>query len=209
MPARDFSFDGVHVFLTFPQCPLEREQLRDSLVGRLGGCKYLIARELHSDGNAHLHAYIHFGGRKRFTGSDAFDVDGYHPNVQKPRSARSVIAYCCKDDATPLANFDYQAGVPAEGWSELLERSGSKAEFLEAVRQRFPRDYVLSLERLLFFCEWRFGRDETAYTGRTRGEFRELHSMTDWVRVNLVEVSSYVHINTLRLPAPGLKKSLS
>jgi len=77
------------------------------------------------------------------------------------------------------------------------------------VRQRFPRDYVLNLERILFFCEFRFGRDETPYSGRVRSEFVELPSMTEWVEVNLLPVSIYVHINTLRLPAPGQKKSLS
>jgi len=209
MPAASFSFDGVHVFLTYPQCALEREQLRDALVASCNPQKYLIGRERHEDGNYHLHAYLHFGGRRRFTSERAFDVDGHHPNIQKPRSARSVIAYCTKDDTEPLANFDYTSGEPNEGWSDILEKSGSRGEFLEAVRQRFPRDYVLNLERILFFCEFRFGRDETPYSGRVRSEFVELPSMTEWVEVNLLPVSIYVHINTLRLPAPGQKKSLS
>lgn len=200
MPASDFSFDGIHVFLTYPQCNLDREQLRDILVPKSGATKYLIGRERHEDGNYHLHVYLHFGRRRRFVGADAFDVDGHHPNVQKPRSAGSVIAYCCKEDTEPLANFDYQAGIPREGWSDILDQSGCKREFLEAVRRRFPRDYVLNLGRLLEFCEWRFGRDETPYVGRARSEFREPDALSDWVGTNLVEVRIYpahAYIGTL------------
>jgi len=193
MPAAEFAIDGVHVFLTYPQCALEREQLRDILIERTDPSKYLIARERHSDGNYHLHAYLHFGRRRRFVGTTVFDVDGHHPNIQRPRSARSVIAYCSKEDTEPLANFDYSQGETDDNWSSLLERSGSKAEFLEAVRCRFPRDYVLNLERLLFFCEWRFGRDETEYVGRARSDFVELPSMKDWVEVNLLQVRIWAY----------------
>lgn len=188
MPAAEFAFDGVHVFLTYPQCPLEREQLRNILCERINPERYLIARERHSDGNFHLHAYLHFGRRRRFVGASIFDVDGFHPNIQKPRSASNVVAYCCKEDIEPLANFDYQEGDPNANWSTILAASGCKADFLEAVRNRFPRDYVLSLERLLFFCEWRFGRDETTYEGRARSEFTELPAMKDWVEANLLQV---------------------
>ena len=188
MPAAEFAFDGTHVFLTYPRCPLEREQLRDRIVERTNPTKYLIGRERHDDGGYHLHAYLHFGRRRRFVGADAFDVEGYHPNVQKPRSAGNVIAYCCKEDTEPLANFDYQLGEQDESWTSILERTGNETEFLQAVRSRFPRDYVLRLRELLYFCEWRFGRAETEYTGRERSDFIELPAMKDWVEVNLLQV---------------------
>lgn len=203
MPAAEFAFDGVHVFLTYPQCPLEREQLRDFLCERTSPSKYLIARERHDDGNYHLHAYVHFGRRRRFVGTDSFDVDGYHPNIQRPRSAGSVIAYCCKEDTEPLANFDYRAGETNETWGTLLEKSSGKAEFLQAVRDRFPRDYVLNLERLLFFCEWRFGRDETEYSGRARDDFIELPSMKEWVEVNLLQVRTLTKFGLGLRPSRG------
>ncbi|AIF34810.1 replication-associated protein [Sewage-associated circular DNA virus-3] len=184
----------VYTFsFTYPQCSLERTELRDSLIQRVNPEKYLIAREQHSDGGLHLHAYLHFGRRRRFTSADAFDVDGFHPNIQKPRSARNVIAYCSKEDTEPMANFDYTSGEPNGGWSEILGRTSSKDEFLEEVRTHFPRDYVLSLERLLFFCEWRFGRDETEYTGRSRTEFREPDTLTNWVNTNLLQVCIWTY----------------
>lgn len=192
MPAADFAFDGTHVFLTYPQCgELSRERLRDFIVERAPESRYFIARELHDDGNPHLHAYIHFGRRRRFHGGHCFDVDGHHPNIQKPRSARDVVTYCGKEDATPLANFELAEIGRGErgGWDEVVSGAESRDEFLALVRERFPRDYVLSLERILFFCEWRFGRGEVQYVGRHRSEFVELPSLRDWVSCNLVEVS--------------------
>lgn len=188
-PATGFAFDGSHVFLTYPQCPLERTQLRDFFLGLAPGCKYFISRELHDDGNPHLHAYVHFGGRRRFVGADCFDVEGYHPNIQKPRSARNVIAYCAKADTEPLVSKELD-DLSTRDWGGILDQCTSKDEFLSLVRQRFPRDYVLSLERLLYFCEWRFTREETTYSGRTRDQFREPLTLTEWVTENITQVSS-------------------
>lgn len=189
MPTSTFAYDGSHVFLTYPQCPLERETLRDFLRGLVPECEYIVARELHGDGAYHLHAYCHFGKRRRFASAGAFDVGGFHPNVQKPRSARDVIAYCRKEDTEPLVSDGLgRSSERPGGWGELLELSSNKEEFLELARSRFPRDYVLSLERLLFFCEWRYGRDETTYSGRPRGSFSEPTSLTTWVTENLAEV---------------------
>lgn len=185
---RQFTFDGIHAFLTYPQCPLGRQELRDFLVNTVGVQKYLIARERHSDGNHHLHAYIHFGRRRRFTHSTAFDVGGHHPNIQTPRSARSVIAYCCKEDAEPLANFDHRAGEPRVGWGDILARSTSRREFLDLCRECFPRDYVLHLGQILEFCEHEFGVEETQYGGRRRDEFQELPTLTSWVNDYLSSV---------------------
>lgn len=195
MPASSFAYDGVHVFLTYPQCPVERERLRDSLQEKYGDIQYCIGRERHEDGNFHLHAYVHFGRRRRFTQTDAFDVDGHHPNIQRPRNARDVIAYCRKEDGEALVSEKLEAvSIPNGGWGEVLELSKNRDEFLDLVGTRFPRDYVLSLDALLRFCEWKFGRVETEYTGRARSEFREPDSLTEWVSNNLTEVS-YMSFN--------------
>jgi len=190
MPASNFSYDGVHVFLTYPQCSLEREQLRDFFNCLVPGCTYVIGRELHSDGNHHLHAYVHFGGRKRFTSAQCFDVEGFHPNIQKPRRAADCVAYCRKDDGEALVHGDFSTSDASRGgWGPLLDEATTREQFFELVRARFPRDLVLHLGRLVEFCEWRFGRDETEYSGRTREQFREPDTLTEWVRVNLLQVT--------------------
>jgi len=210
MPTSSFAFDGVHIFLTYPQCTLERERVRDFLRTLLPECEYIVARELHDDGQPHIHAYAHFGRRRRFASASAFDVDGFHPNIQKPRSARDVIAYCRKEDSEPLVSDGISSvSDKPTGWGDLLELSTNEREFLELARSRFPRDYVLSLERLLFFCRWRFGRDETTYSGRTRGEFREPDSLASWVAANLTQVLICNAFLTLTASAGGSRLAAS
>jgi len=116
-------------------------------------------------------------------------VDGYHPNIQKPRSGRDVIAYCRKDDSEALVSDNLVSlGDNKPTWSGILDNARSREEFLEMARERFPREFVLQLERLLFFCEFRFGKNETPYTGRGRLDFREPSTLKDWVDANLIPV---------------------
>jgi len=193
MPATNFSFDGAHVFLTYPQCPLERECLRDFLVGTHGAIKFLVARESHSDGSYHLHAYAHFGRRLRCTGTDCFDLEGYHPNIQKPRSAKAVAAYCAKDDDSVLRNFEPdELETTRPGWKSLLQDCPDAATFLARVEEHYPRELCLSLARLLEFCEWRFGRDRIGYSGRSRGEFLETDQLRNWVSLSIEVGKSFI-----------------
>lgn len=190
MPADTFTFDGQHAFLTYPQSgDVSRERLRDFLLSTGDVDRFFIARELHGDGEPHLHAYVHWTRRRRFVGSACFDVDGHHPNVQKPRSAKAVVAYCAKDDATPLANFTPEECVENSGWRGLLVDCPDARTFLERVEQQYPRDLCLSLGRLLEFCEWRFGRDRVGYSGRRRDEFLEPPELKSWVSLTLEVIS--------------------
>lgn len=189
MPPASFVADGTHFFLTYPQCSLEREKLRDFLLGVEPGCKYYIARELHGDGNAHLHAYVHFGRRRRFSDARAFDVDGFHPNIQTPRSRKSVIAYISKSDVSPCTNIE--AGETSEkySWGDLLDAATDRDSFFVLVRQHFPRDLALNHDRLDAFCRAYYGRSRETYSGRRRDEFIEPVSVKDWVVSNLEEVN--------------------
>lgn len=89
------------LFLTYSQCPVERERLLEHIQSIQPVKEYVIARELHQDGQPHLHAYIKFEGEglrtTQFT--PTLDCDGYHGNYQAARSHRSVISYCTKDGA--------------------------------------------------------------------------------------------------------------
>lgn len=86
------------LFLTYSQCPVERERLLEHLNTVDEVQQYLIAQELHKDGNKHLHCYVKFKEGlpcSKFT--PTLDVDGYHGNYQAARSAKAVIGYCSKD----------------------------------------------------------------------------------------------------------------
>jgi len=203
---RSFSFDGRDVFLTYPQCgELTRERLRDFLQNELGVRRFLVARELHDDGNPHLHAYAGWDSRKRFTDARVFDLDGHHPNIQKPRSPKAVAEYCQKYDAEALCNFsvaELESGRGRTGWRDLLRDCPDTSTFLARVEEHYPRDLCLSLGRLLEFCEWKFGTGRPEYTGRRRDEFLEPNELTEWARLSL-EVLIYTAL-VGGLTAPGV-----
>lgn len=206
MPADNFSFDGQLAFLTYPQCgDLSREQLRDFLVGTLGAEQFCIARELHEDGEPHLHAVVRWGRRKRLVGANCFDVEGRHPNVQRPRSLRDCLAYVRKSDDNVLDSEPplVVSGSRGDAYGELLSTCEGPDDFLARVGELRPRDLVLYLERLQAFCRWKWPPNAESYSGRARGEFRrELPLMTEWVRDNL-------EVRAGGAPVPSLLVELS
>ena len=105
MPPPVFRFNAKRVFLTYPQCgELTRERVRDTLVQTHGAKHYCVARESHSDGNYHIHAYGEWDGPFSSRDVRIFDVDGCHPNIQPVRSAKRVLDYIRKEDSDALAN---------------------------------------------------------------------------------------------------------
>jgi len=191
---RIFTLDGRDVFLTYPQSmDLSRERLRDFLVERCGVRRFFIVREYHDDGSPHLHAYAAWDRRRRIRDATFFDVDGKHPNIQKPRNPKDVVEYCKKYDTEPLCNFELselESGRGNTGWRDLLSDCPDARTFLGRVEEHYPRDLCLSLGRLLEFCEWRWGTQRVGYTGRRRAEFVEPGELAEWARLSL-EVRGY------------------
>jgi len=189
MPPPDFAFDGQYAFLTYPRSgELSRERLRDFAVGTWGVARFLIARELHEDGNPHLHALLYWKRRKRFRGADCFDVDGNHPNIQRPRDIRDVYTYVRKDDGgcleseTPICNVERDVT-----WRGILSDASNADEFLLGVERRYTRDFVLHHNAVVSFAEKRWGPVPEEFIGRRRDEFIEHPRMTEWVRKNIEE----------------------
>lgn len=193
MPASSFAFDGQHVFLTYPQSgELTRERVRDFFVEQSPLCDYVVARESHADGGYHIHAYIRWPGRIRRTGADCFDVDGRHPNVQRPGSAKRVIAYIRKSDTEPLVSEGLRGDAETDiGWGGLLKRAKSDVEFLRLAREFFPRDYVLNFSRLVEFARAEFGEEETTFTVPENLTFEPTEDMLTWVSHAFAEVSAH------------------
>ena len=103
----EMKMDGMSVFLTYPQCPETKESLLDFLHTRGTISKCVIARELHEDGNPHLHAYVNFENRIKRVVTRYFDFNEYHPNIDtKIRSVNAVRKYIEKDGDFIDINMD-------------------------------------------------------------------------------------------------------
>lgn len=148
-----YQINSSKLFLTYPQCSLPKEDVRDILIGLFPDCvKYIVAHEHHKNGDDHLHAYLEFPkGSPYRTRDPAFAdliVPGgmFHGNYQGCRSAKNVIKYVTKDDDY-VSNFDI---------SEITAKKSSKREVgeqlllgksLPKIIEEFP-EYLIGYKKL-------------------------------------------------------------
>ena len=114
-------------FLTYPQCAVAKEDLLAALQAKVDVVEYVVASELHQDGNPHLHAFLKLDHRVNFKAS-MFDVAGYHGEYQVAKSWRAVQAYV-KKDGDYITNIDLDAAraKKAAHNAKLLELDPKKA----------------------------------------------------------------------------------
>lgn len=85
-----FNFNAKRVFLTYPRCTLEKEELLEWAKTISEPLTFHIAKELHEDGTPHLHALLQWDTKVHTTNERFFDCKGYHPNVKKVNNAASL-----------------------------------------------------------------------------------------------------------------------
>lgn len=144
-----FRLHAQSVFLTYPQCSLEPEELLRHLQSAHNVDTYVISQEKHGDGNLHLHAYIRLVQKMNTTNQRVFDVCGFHPNIQSARNTNSVIKYI-KKHGNYISNLSDADGGSGEkrSWKQIMEESENQEEFLKNVKDIYPRDFCLHLNRL-------------------------------------------------------------
>lgn len=146
---RKFSSDGG-TFLEFVQRDFE-----DPVCIRIG-------RESHSDGGIHFHVFISFESPVTVQSPNAFDYFGSHGNIKSVRTTpRKVYDYVGKDNdvvyeyGTAPDEAGNDAGSNSARWHDIVG-CDSKESFLSAVRSQAPRDWVLSLDRILAYAEYAY-----------------------------------------------------
>lgn len=148
-----FRFNCKQVFLTYAQCSLPRETILDLLTESLSVSivDYCIAQETHQDGNFHIHAYLLFDRPLNSRDARIFDIAGFHPNIERPRSVKAVLKYVQKDN-----NFLVSPGIEElinkRTYKTILESASTAEEFLSQVADSFPRDYVLQYDKIKSFA---------------------------------------------------------
>jgi len=98
---KEFRLSGKNLFLTYPRCVLERKDLADLLMSKVGVEYMIVSRELHEDGHPHLHVLITLKVKLNTTSQKYFDVGGYHGNYQVARKTDDVREYIMKYDSLP------------------------------------------------------------------------------------------------------------
>lgn len=95
----NFQINSSRFFLTYPQCTLLKEDVRDYFIHNFKVQEYVVAHELHANGDSHIHVYLRLTDPLRTRDCKFADLPGgFHGNYQGCRSAKSVIKYCTKSE---------------------------------------------------------------------------------------------------------------
>lgn len=106
-----FRLDAKNVFLTYPQCPMRKEELLAELyklVGdRLNGI--MVAEEDHHESSGrHLHAILLLNRRLNIRDPRYFDIHQYHGDYKSCRDVKASLRYVAKD-----GNFIVKGVLPS------------------------------------------------------------------------------------------------
>ncbi|ABG56902.1 replication-associated protein [Chilli leaf curl virus] len=163
-PPKRFQIYAKNYFLTYPQCSLTKEQALSQLQNLSTPTNKLfirVSRELHENGEPHLHVLIQFEGKFKCQNNRFFDLVSptrpahFHPNIQGAKSSSDVKAYVEKDgDFIDFGVFQVD-GRSARGGQQSANdayaeaiNSGSKTAALNILREKAPKDYVLQFHNL-------------------------------------------------------------
>nr|WLS55750.1 replication-associated protein [Tomato leaf curl Karnataka virus]WLS55756.1 replication-associated protein [Tomato leaf curl Karnataka virus] len=159
-----FKINAKNYFLTYPKCSLTKEEALSQLLNleTPTSKKFIrICRELHEDGTPHLHVLIQFEGKFQCKNNRFFDLTSptrsahFHPNIQGAKSSSDVKSYMEKDgDVLDHGVFQVD-GRSARGgcqsandaYAEAIN-SGSKAQALNILKEKAPRDFLLQFHNL-------------------------------------------------------------
>lgn len=152
-PMSNFRLDAKHLFLTYPQCDLDKQVAYDFLEDKFHPKLILVAREEHADGTPHLHVYLGLEKRRHFTGADFADIfihpKTYHGNYQSCRSPSAAAKYAAKDQDF-VSNFD-----PLKTNNRKLKEWASS----ELINGRRPLTSLVKDEPILLFGYQRLQQD--------------------------------------------------
>nr|ABO41854.1 replication associated protein [Tomato yellow vein streak virus] len=163
-PPKRFTVNAKNFFLTYPHCSLTKEETLSQLqaLKTPTNKKFIrVTRELHEDGEPHLHVLIQFEGKFKCQNQRFFDLVSptrsahFHPNIQGAKSSSDVKTYMEKDgDFIDFGNFQID-GRSARGGSQTVNDTYAKvlnadnlSKALNILKEEQPRDYVLYLDKI-------------------------------------------------------------
>lgn len=211
---RQFRIQAKFYSLTYPKCPIEPMWAKQFLLNRFKTqIQYVcVAKELHQDGEPHLHALLQFKRRHDVQNQDHFDIiiptlptqyDRFHPNIQKTKFPLEWKEYIQKDgeflEEGELIVPKQNQQKESENWKILLETCKSSEEFLTAVRKQFPKTYCLHLQRLEYVAQKEWPVKPPPYVP-TFTQFPNLPwNVQHWVDTNclLVSMADLQHMPSL------------
>nr|AEA08442.1 truncated replication-associated protein [Sweet potato leaf curl virus] len=179
-PPQRFKIQAKNYFITYPRCSLSKEDCLSQLLNiqTPTNKKYIhIAKELHEDGEPHLHVLMQFEGKFVCTNSRFFDLvsptrsNHFHPNIQGAKSSSDVKSYVDKDGDT-LTWGEFQVdGRSAKGGQQTANdaaaealNADSKEAALQIIREKLPEKYLFQFHNLISNLDRIFSPPPSVYS---------------------------------------------
>lgn len=160
-PPKRFRIQSKNYFLAYPNCSLSKEETMEQLIriNCSSNKKFIrVARELHENGEPHLHVLLQFEGKCICTNQRLFDLVSptrsahFHPNIQ---GAKSVKSYMEKEgDYSDWGEFQMDGRCARGGqqtandaYAQALNK-GSKSEALNVIKELAPTDYAVHFRKI-------------------------------------------------------------
>nr|ALB26152.1 replication associated protein [Okra enation leaf curl virus] len=211
MPPKRFLINSKNYFLTYPKCSLTKEEALSQIKNfqTPTSKKYIkICRELHENGEPHLHVLIQFEGKYKCQNQRFFDLVSpsrsahFHPNIQGAKSSSDVKSYIDKDGDT-LEWGDFQIdGRSARGGQQTANdayaaalNAGSKSEALRVIKELAPKDYVLQFHNLNANLDRIFTPPVEVYVSPfSSSSFDQVpEELEEWAAKNVVNAAARPH----------------
>jgi len=186
-PHMSFNFNARYALLTYSQCgELDGWAVSNHFTELRAEC--IVAREAHSDGGSHLHAFVDFGRKFRSRRADVFDVGGYHPNISPTHTTpQAGFDYACKDGDIVAGGLERPSGSnrdkSANPWPDIVA-SESREEFYAALLALAPRSLCTSFPALEKYADWKYRTDPEPYRHDTniRFDMDAFPELNHWVQ---------------------------
>ncbi|QKE61401.1 replication associated protein [Tomato leaf curl Kunene virus] len=178
-PPKHFRINSKNYFLTFPKCSLTKEEALEQLqkLETPTNKKYIkVCRELHEDGEPHLHVLIQFEGKFNCKNQRFFDLVSptrsthFHPNVQGAKSSSDVKSYIDKDgDTLEWGEFQIDGRSARGGCQNANDaaaealNAGSAEAAMAIIREKLPKDFIFQYHNLKSNLDRIFQEPPTPY----------------------------------------------
>ncbi|QDH06217.1 replication-associated protein [Tomato interveinal chlorosis virus-2] len=163
-PPKRFQIKAKNYFLTYPQCSLSKEEALSQLqaLSTPTNKKFIkICRELHEDGQPHLHVLLQFEGNFCCQNQRFFDLVSptrsahFHPNIQRAKSSSDVKSYVDKDgDTLEWGEFQID-GRSARGGQQTANdacaealNASSKEAAMQIIKEKLPEKFLFQYHNL-------------------------------------------------------------
>nr|AXY94245.1 AC1 [Melochia yellow mosaic virus] len=161
---RRFRLQAKNIFLTYPKCSITKEAALSQLqaIQLPSNKKYIkICRELHENGEPHLHVLLQLEGKIQITNNRLFDLShpqrsiNFHPNIQGAKSSSDVKSYVDKDgDTIEWGEFQID-GRSARGGQQTANdaaaeaiNASSKEAALQIIREKPAGKFLFQYHNL-------------------------------------------------------------